>query len=192
MKVIHAVLSTVFGAFIFAFFLPTAGAQSVEDKCEKANILLDEDRFVEALSLYDEVLKTDYYLQDKKKSRILNNTGFCLYKLNDLEKAVDSYKKALEIDPNYANCLNNLAVVMINQKKYKEAVPCLEQANRIEKNIKIVFNLFAVYYYLDHRKEALVYLEEAFRLDEAYTEDRLKKKNISQRDIDRLKKYIKA
>jgi hypothetical protein len=47
------------------------------------------------------------------------------------------------------------------------------------------------HYYLDNRKEALAYIKEAFRLDEGYTEDRLKKKNLSQEDLDRLKKYIR-
>ncbi|MDP2914773.1 MAG: tetratricopeptide repeat protein, partial [Candidatus Aminicenantes bacterium] len=169
-----------------------SGQQEMPDqKYAQAGLWVDAGRYAEALILYEESLKEDGVFDGNKRSRIFNNMGYCHYKLDGLDAAVDNYRQALEIDPNYAFCLNNLAVVLMNQKKYKEALPCLEQANRVEKNIKVVFNLFAVHYYLDQRKEALVFIKEAFRLDEGYTEDRLKKKNVSREDLDRLKKYIR-
>lgn len=95
------------------------------------------------------------------------------------------------LGPSLMPPFNNMAVAQMNQKKYKDALPYLERADLIQKNVKILFNLFAAHYYLDNRKEALAYIKEAFRLDEGYTEDRLKKKNLSQEDLDRLKKYIR-
>lgn len=188
----RAIWMIILGVVVAGICSFPARPGAVEDKYAKACLLLDKNRFAEALVVYEEILKTDASLEDKKKSRVFNNLGFCYYKLNDLEKARQYYGKALDLDRNYSVCLNNLAVVLMNQKKYEEALLYLDQAYGVEKNIKIIFNLFVTHYYLDHRKEALAYIEEALRLDEAYTQDRLKKKNVSQRDIERLKKYVKG
>jgi len=171
---------------------PPAFPRAGEDKYSQAGLLLDVNRYAEALALYKEILNSEVPLEDKKRSRIFNNIGYCYFKLNDFEKAYEFYKNALDIDPNYPICLNNYAAVLMNQKKYEEALPYLARAYGIEKNIKVIFNLFAAHYYLNHQKEALAFIEEALRLDEAYTEDRLKTKNIKQRDIDRLKKRIRG
>jgi len=170
---------------------PAATKRCIEDRYHEAGLLLDAGRYAEALIVYKEALKEDGVLDGKKRSRIFNNIGYCHYKLDDLDAAIDYYRQALEIDTDYAVCLNNMAVVLMNQKRYKDALPYLERADLIQKNVKILFNLFSAHYYLDNRKEALAYIKDAFRLDEDYTEDRLKKKNISREDIDRLKKYIR-
>jgi len=177
------ILSLGFGAFA-----QTEG----EDKYRKAGNLVDESQFARALAIYQEILGAEPSPDPKTKSRVLNNMGFCHYKLQDLEKAAEFYRQAIDIDPDYVTCLNNLAALLMNQVKYEEALSCLNRAHGFEKNIKVVFNLFVCHYYLKHEKEARAFIEEAFALDDAYTSGRLKSKNISPKDLERLRKEIKS
>ncbi len=80
----------------------------------------------------------------------------------------------------------------MNQKKYKEALLHLTKAYQLDNgNIKVIFNLFVVNYYLKNNEGASNYIEEAFNIDENYTIKRLRKKNISTNEIKRLRKYLK-
>lgn len=159
-----------------------------KDKYEEAGRLVDNRRYAEAIAVYQELLSSGEQLDDKLRSRILNNIGFCDFKLKRFKESADFYKRALTIAPSYQTCLNNLAALLMNEKKWNEALPYLLQANAVEKNVKVVFNIFVVHYYLEHQKDALAYVQEAMSLDSAYTEARLKAKDISQADIDKLKK----
>jgi Tfp pilus assembly protein PilF len=178
-----AILSLSLGAFA-----QTEG----EDKYRKAGSLVDDAQFVRALAIYQEILNAEPSPDPKTKSRILNNMGFCHYKLQNTEKAEEFYRQAIDIDPDYATCLNNLAALLMNRGKHEEALPYLNRAHGLEKNIKVVFNLFVCHYYLKHEREARAFIEEAFALDDAYTSDRLKSKNISPKDVERLRKEIKS
>jgi len=175
------------------FFCQAIMASPAEDQYKKAGLLIDENKYEEAIILLQDILKKNEELGLQLKSRILNNIGYCYYKLNFIEKATSFYKMALEVDPQYTVCLNNYAVILMNQKKYKEALPYLDQAYLLGKNnIKVIFNLFVSHYFLGEEKEALYFLKEAFQLDEDYTENRLQKNHIDKKKIDQLKKYLKG
>lgn len=170
----------------------TVDSLKVHDELLKAGGLVDQCLYQEAITLYLRVLEDSSTNIDKKtKSRLYNNTGFCLFKLGDHERAMQYYQKALREDPSYTICLNNLAAVNMNMKKYLQALSFLKQAYKLDNsNIKVVFNLFVVHYYLKNKNEAARYLKEAFELNEEYTEERLRKKKISQADILKLKRYL--
>lgn len=177
---------------ISAFFLACPSlAQELDAIIHKAGVCIDESHFDQALLLYEGILTSRDLLDENKVSRILNNMGFSHFKLGHFDLAIGFYQKALRLDPEYATCLNNLAAVLMNQKKYEDALPFLIRAKTAQKDIKNTFNLFVTHYYLNNRRETLANLKEAFLLDEAYTEKRLKDKNISANEIDRLKKYLK-
>jgi len=162
------------------------------EKIHKAGLLIDVNRFQEALAVYEEILRENTVSDEYLKSKIFNNMGFCHYKLNHADQAVLYYKRALELNGDYAICLNNLAAIYMNQKKYQNALPYLQRAYELGKeNIKVVFNLFVVSCYLDKTDDASFYIREAFRIDEQYTEDRLRNKSIGSRDIERLKRYVR-
>lgn len=162
------------------------------DKIREAGILVDRNEFRQALALYQDVLDGGAASEPKTKSRLLNNMGYCQFKLGRWDKASEFYRSALELDPNYAVCLNNMAALLMNQEKYQDALPYLDRAYGLERKIKIVFNLFVCHANLKHEKEAKEYIRESFDLDEKYTTERLKSKNVSAKDIERLKKEIKA
>jgi tetratricopeptide (TPR) repeat protein len=54
--------------------------------------------------------------------------GNCLFRMNRYEEAEAEYKEALAADPAHANANNNLISLLYGQKRYAEALACLEQA----------------------------------------------------------------
>jgi len=61
-------------------------------------------------------------------------TGRCFAFLGEFEKAVNHYKKALEISPNDVGSLEMYAAVLIIKKKYSEAEEVLARAEKIDPN----------------------------------------------------------
>lgn len=166
-------------------------ADVLDKKYNKACILVDENQNREAILLFKQILKENFDLDRHKKSRILNNTGYCYYKLNDFENALTFYNMALEIDNDYVVCLNNHSATLMNQKKYKEALPNLIHAYRLDqRNIKVIFNFFVVYVNLRNKELAKYYLKKAFETDKNYTKKRLKKNNITDKQIIKIQKYL--
>jgi len=163
-----------------------------DEKNVKAGILVDNNHFKEALFLYNQILKNNPEITNYELSRLLNNIGFCYYKLNDFKNALIFYKKALEIDNSYVLCLNNISSILMNQKEYNQASLYLTKAYQLDStNIKVIFNLFVVNYFLNKKEDSLYYLKEAFNIDEDYTTKRLGKNNIKTADIEKLRKHLK-
>lgn len=180
--------------FLLLYFLLSSCillADGLDKKYEKAGILIDENHYRAAILLYKEILKANFCLDSHKKSRILNNTGYCYYKLNDFENALTFYNMALEIDNDYVVCLNNFAATLMKQKKYKQALPNLMHAYGLNhRNIKVIFNLFVVYVNLKNKELAKYYLKKVFKTDKNYTIKRLKKNNITDKQIIKIQKYL--
>jgi tetratricopeptide (TPR) repeat protein len=60
-----------------------------------------------------------------------NNLGFYLSGQGRTTEAMENYRLALKINPNYEDALNNLGYALAGQKKYAEAIPLYEAALRI-------------------------------------------------------------
>jgi len=180
--------------FLLLYFILSSNillADVLDKKYNKACILVDENQYREAILLFKQILKEKFDLDRHKKSRILNNTGYCYHKLNDFENALTFYNMALEIDNDYVVCLNNHSATLMNQKKHKEGLPNLIHAYRLDqRNIKVIFNLFVVYVNLKNKELAKYYLKKAFETDKDYTKKRLKKNNIKDKQIIKIQKYL--
>jgi tetratricopeptide (TPR) repeat protein len=55
---------------------------------------VDEQRFAEALDLL-------FRIKNQDQAKVINYIGYSTRKLGDVEKGIDYYHRALEIDPNY-------------------------------------------------------------------------------------------
>jgi tetratricopeptide (TPR) repeat protein len=60
-----------------------------------------------------------------------NNLGFYLSNHGKRDEAMEYYRKALAINPNYEDALNNLGYALAGEKKYAEAIPYYEAALRV-------------------------------------------------------------
>ncbi len=168
----------------------SAWVHGVQDKYSLAGTMLDKGAYAKAIVAYEDLLQESDGMDERQRSRINNNIGFAYFKLKQSDKALQYYHEALDLDPAYTTCLNNVAVVLIGTGRYGEALDYLERANKVDPTIKIVFNLFVVHYRLNHRDKALGFIEEAFKLDTGYTEARLKANNVRESDIKELKRRI--
>ena len=51
-----------------------------------------------------------------------NNIGNALRQIGNFDEAVRNFNKAIEINPNFADAYNNLALTLQKQKKYDQAI----------------------------------------------------------------------
>ena len=55
--------------------------------------------------------------------------GNIFQELGDDQKAKDCYQKAIEIDPNYVNALNNLGVIFLGIRRTSKSKRMLRKSN---------------------------------------------------------------
>jgi tetratricopeptide (TPR) repeat protein len=80
----------------------------------------------------------------------------------ELEEAKALYKKVIKIDPRHVSALNNLGVIFMNQKMYKQAVASFNEALHIRHNyVDAHYNLACLYAQKNDAKQSLFYLENA-------------------------------
>lgn len=164
----------------------------LKDKYNYVGILIDKEKYKSAIEIGKEVLDNhSEKLDDFEKSRLLNNIGFCYYKLGKYKEAYNFYSRAIELDQNYLLCLNNISAVLIKLKKYLEAIRYLERALVLnDNNVKVLFNMFVAYANLKDAEMAKEYLKKAFEIDRNYTIKRLKSNGVSEKKIEEIKRFL--
>jgi len=92
--------------------------------------------------------------------------GVSYEKLDQFDQAIDSYKKAVGIEPIYALALYNLANVYKHEKQYNIAIESYKKATEIDPNYAAAW-LFMGYAYLDKNDyhSALQNLEKAIDIN---------------------------
>ncbi|HTN65172.1 MAG TPA: tetratricopeptide repeat protein [Burkholderiaceae bacterium] len=71
-------------------------------------------------------------IRAKASGRMYFNQGIVLQALGRLDSAIQSYQKALALQPNYAEAHNNLGAVLQVQGKYQDAVMSFRRAIRMK------------------------------------------------------------
>jgi tetratricopeptide (TPR) repeat protein len=88
--------------------------------------------------------KSLFTLSEEDKILVLSHISIIYRLLNDLPKSIKYSKKIFEIDPNNRFAKFNLALIRIEQKKYKEVSILLKQFNASTKSLD-KFNYFVNY-----------------------------------------------
>ncbi|MEG0774936.1 tetratricopeptide repeat protein [Clostridium sp.] len=88
-----------------------------------------------------------------------------LYNLRNYKRAIDLYKKSVELKENEAASLYNSAVCFIKLKQYTDAIPLIKSAIKIKRESKYYFNLAFCYAMLKENGKALNYFNTAWSLD---------------------------
>ncbi|MEM3444973.1 MAG: tetratricopeptide repeat protein [Thermoplasmata archaeon] len=73
-----------------------------------------------ALNLFRKVEKR------KKSAELYNNIGNVLFNMGKVEEALNSYRKAIELDKNYENAYLNAANVLTRAKRFEEAISAVK------------------------------------------------------------------
>ena len=89
--------------------------------------------------------------KQKQSAQTFSNLGMIYAKLEDFDKAIEAYRKALKIDPQRPRALSNLGVVYLKKGDEESAVRAFKHAlNMDKKNISLYLQLAALY---DKRKD---------------------------------------
>jgi tetratricopeptide (TPR) repeat protein len=109
----------------------------------------------------------------------------------DDAKAIELYKKAIELEPNIKQSRLLLGVIYIEERKYDEAIKILEEDVKRKENYTKLFHLGRAYYGKGSDKEALETWLRAYKLAPDYLPLNvdLALVNISLNNFSEAKKY---
>jgi len=91
--------------------------------------LIEDKKYREALSCFDRALPS-FADNDEMVIRILNGRGNALYYLEEYPKCVESYHKAMVINPKevQGKTLYNMGTAYAEMQRFGDAIKCFEQA----------------------------------------------------------------
>lgn len=91
--------------------------------------LIEDKKYREALSCFDRALPS-FADDDEMVIRILNGRGNALYYMEDYPKCVESYHKAMVINPNgvQGKTLYNMGTAYAEMQRFGDAIKCFDQA----------------------------------------------------------------
>ncbi|HEB35473.1 hypothetical protein LCGC14_1569130 [marine sediment metagenome] len=96
----------------------------------------------------------------------LNNLGAAWYEKGDYVTAVECYKKAIRLNPDYAEAINNLGVIYSKRGNLDIAMDCYKKATRINPNYAAAFsNIGVVFYKQGYLQKAIELFEKAIEKD---------------------------
>jgi tetratricopeptide (TPR) repeat protein len=112
----------------------------------------------------------------KGKAEELFEQGKTFSSVENADKAIDNYSKAIKINPKLAKAYNNRGIAYTWQKKYDLAIADFNKAIELDpKNGKTYNNRAIVYSYQGENKKALQDLQKAQSLGVAVNPEFLKK-----------------
>ena len=111
-------LSLTFIALSFIVMRPFI----VKQLLSRASSYMTCELFNDAIRSYEKAV-----FIDKKNVRAWNMLGYGYKSNGDLEKSIHAYRQAIKADPKDKSASFSLGVILVSEKKYKEAVPYFEQ-----------------------------------------------------------------
>ena len=92
--------------------------------------------------------------------------------LEQYEEAIEAYRQALRLQPEYADAWYNLGIAYGNLKKYGLAILAYEEAVRIEpEKASAWFNMGVAYYFQDKREKVREIYQVLRKLDLTMAEE---------------------
>ncbi len=109
---------------------------------------------------------------------IYSHMGACQKDLEQYDKAVETCKQGLAIDPQRLDMFNTMGVCYFLQKKNEKAITCFEKAIEIDPSLAINYaNIGSNYRELGETKLAIEYYEMALKIDSSisFAKDNIEK-----------------
>ena len=139
---------------------------NIDQLTQQAFALQAQGKKLEAAKYYSYLIK-----QGIKDYRVFSNYGIFLNEIGKTIEAELNLKKAISLNPNYANAYYNLAVVFIDQGKLENAELNLKKAIKLKPNFSIAnYNLGFILKDLGRLKEAEFNLKKALEIEPQFTD----------------------
>ena len=134
---------------------------------DSAKVLSPEmrgDIFV-ARKMYREAVEV-YQTGPKDSAVLANKTGIAYHQLQDFADAKRNYERAIKLNPQYAEAINNLGTVFYAQKSLRRAITQYKRALRITpESASILSNLGTAYFARKNYTEAFAMYQKALEID---------------------------
>ena len=132
----------------------------MRDKINEILNLIKANKFVEAESKCEEIkIKLD------KNVEFLHIYGFIFLNLKKYDKAINVWKKAIEINPEFVEGLNNLGNAFLKIKKFDEAIEYLNDALKLKPDFfETYYTLSEVFFHKAMYEASLKNLDKALNL----------------------------
>jgi Tfp pilus assembly protein PilF len=116
-----------------------------------------------------ETLIKYFVKQAPQNSFLQNQCGLILADKAKYDEAVVHYKKAINLQPNFAKAYNNLGVALLNQKKYGQAIFYFKEAIRLQPNLNKTYNNIGnILVYQEKYDEAVTMYRKSLEIQPVY------------------------
>ena len=130
------------------------------NKIEKLQKYIEQSNFKEALNTVNKILKRD------KNPSLLNVKGVILLQDGKVNYAIEIFLEVINLEPNFADALNNLGMAYQKKGAYEKAAKYLLQAISLRKDyIEARHNLAIVYESLDEPYKVIEELKLLLQLE---------------------------
>ena len=138
-----------------------------KNKPSKEQIMNKAFKFHSQGNISEAIKYYQYFLNEGfKDQRVFTNYGVILKDLSKLKEAELLTRKAIELDPNYANAYNNLGLIMTDIGELKEAELLTRKAIKINPNYANAYvNLGLILKDLGKSKEAEISMRKAIKIE---------------------------
>lgn len=157
----------------------------LDEEREEINGVSILERLAESYSLIGKYEHALYYydqIDDENPHRLFKH-GFVAYQANEVDRAIQLWRKTLKIDPHYSPVYYELANVYRKQNKLDEAFKIVEEGLSYDEFDKRLYYLAGeLALNQGNEKAAIQYLEEAVLLDEDYKDAIMLLINIYKKD----------
>ncbi len=136
---------------------------------------------------------------NEKDAADKNSTGMKLLAGDRPVEAEKYFREAIKDNSGVSYYYNNLAVSLIQQKKYSEAIRELNRALTIDPgNVKAASNIAVCYFYMSDYSKAYHYYKMAKKMDSDYVKirftrekikdktDKIENRNYNEKEIDKI------
>jgi tetratricopeptide (TPR) repeat protein len=129
------------------------------DPEHRADILMARKMYREAVDVYKE--------GPLDSAIIWNKIGIAYHQMVQLDAARRNYERAIKLNPEYSEAINNLGTVYYAHKNYKKAISYYKRALKLSPNSASVYsNLGTAYFARKKYKEAAQAYQTALSLDQ--------------------------
>ena len=110
--------------------------EKVINERKNAGVLYKNGEYLQALNMYSLLLKDAKRAELKEQCCILHcNKGICFNKLNEYEKALESFKDALKYNKDYSKALCNKMLLLKKKEEYLEAYEDFKRLKTLDYNL---------------------------------------------------------
>jgi tetratricopeptide (TPR) repeat protein len=135
---------------------PRRGVEPLTSE-NRGDIFMARKMYLDAIEEYKKMPET---------AVILNKTGIAYHQMLELRIAQRYYQKAIKLDPNYSEAVNNLGTIFYANKNYGRALRQYRKALKMTPNVASVYsNLGTAYFARKNYQEAMEAYQEALKLD---------------------------